>query len=154
MMSHKYSEFRRSFILNDLAATSALGAQIAAGLRPGTAVALEGELGTGKTALARAVLCARGLTEEAPSPSFSLVQSYDLPGLTIAHFDLYRIDHDDELAELGIEDALDQGAILIEWPRRASGLLPDDTLFVHLTSGVQGQRQVELSGPQRWKSYF
>jgi tRNA threonylcarbamoyl adenosine modification protein YjeE len=153
-MSHTSSEFRRSFVLNDLAATGALGAQIAAGLRRGTAVALEGELGTGKTALARAVLSARGLKEEAPSPSFSLVQSYDLPGLTISHFDLYRIDHDDELAELGIEDALDQGAILIEWPQRASGLLPDDTLFVHLASGAQGQRYVELNGPPRWASYF
>jgi tRNA threonylcarbamoyl adenosine modification protein YjeE len=153
-MSHKSSEFRRRFVLNDLAATGALGARIAAGLRRGTAVALEGELGTGKTALARAVLRAQGLKEEAPSPSFSLVQSYDLPGLTVAHFDLYRIDHDAELAELGIEDALDQGAILIEWPKRASGLLPEDTLFVHLASGIHGLRYVELNGPQRWASYF
>lgn len=153
-MNHWPSEFRRSLVLNDLTATGALGAKIAAGLRRGTAVALDGELGTGKTALARAVLRARGLKEEAPSPSFSLVQSYDLSGLTISHFDLYRIEHDAELPELGIEDALDHGAILIEWPQRAYGLLPDDTLLVHLVSGAQGQRHVELSGPLRWAKYF
>ncbi|MGC8535854.1 MAG: tRNA (adenosine(37)-N6)-threonylcarbamoyltransferase complex ATPase subunit type 1 TsaE [Rhizomicrobium sp.] len=153
-MSHTPPEFHRSLVLNDLAATGALGAQIAAGLRRGTAVALDGELGAGKTALARAVLRARGLKAEAPSPSFSLVQSYDLPGLTISHFDLYRIEHDAELLELGIEDALDQGAILMEWPQRASDLLPDDTLFVHIVNGTQGKRHVELCGPQRWANYF
>jgi tRNA threonylcarbamoyladenosine biosynthesis protein TsaE len=153
-MSHKPSEFHRRLVLNDLAETGALGAQIAAGLRRGTAVALDGELGTGKTALARAVLRARGLKGEAPSPSFSLVQSYDLPELTISHFDLYRIEHDDELAELGIEDALDLGAILIEWPRRAYGLLPDDTLVVHFSNGALDERHVELCGPQRWAAYF
>ena len=153
-MSHTPPEFHRSLVLNDLAATGALGAQIAAGLHRGTAVALAGELGAGKTALARAVLRARGLKTEAPSPSFSLVQSYDLPGLTISHFDLYRIERDAELLELGIEDALDQGAILMEWPQRASGQLPDDTLFVHIVSGTQGKRHVELCGPQRWANYF
>ena len=153
-MNHKSSEFRHSLVLNDLVATGALGERIAAGLRRGTSVALDGELGTGKTALARAVLLARGLKEDAPSPSFSLVQSYDLPGLMVSHFDLYRIEHNEELVELGIEDALEQGAILIEWPQRALDLLPEDTLFVHLTTGAQGQRHVELNGPRRWASYF
>lgn len=153
-MRHNPSEFHRNLVLKDLVATGALGAQIAAGLRRGTAVALDGELGVGKTALARAILAARGLKEAAPSPSFSLVQVYDLPDLTISHFDLYRIEQDSELTELGIEDALDSGAVLIEWPQRASDLLPDDTLIVQLVTGSQGERRVELTGPTRWTEFF
>ena len=89
---HKDSQgFEQTYILGDLAATDALGARIAASLRVGDVIALQGELGAGKTTLARAILRALGVKEVVPSPTFTLVQSYDTARLTVQHFDLYRI---------------------------------------------------------------
>src|ERR1700759_5523074 len=85
----------------DPAATMALGGRIAKGLETGDAVALEGDLGAGKTTLARAILRALGVTEDVPSPTFMLVQIYETPRLTIRHYDLYRIESPSEMDELG-----------------------------------------------------
>ncbi|MGH6870504.1 MAG: tRNA (adenosine(37)-N6)-threonylcarbamoyltransferase complex ATPase subunit type 1 TsaE [Rhizomicrobium sp.] len=136
--------------LPDLAATEALGARIAGGLRAGDAVALAGDLGAGKTALARAVLRALGVAEDVPSPTFTLVQIYETPALTVSHFDLYRIKSESELDELGFDDALAAGAALIEWPERAPHRIPDDALHVALASTGEGARLATLSGPRRW----
>jgi hypothetical protein len=142
--------FRKEFALPDLDTTARLGASIANGLAPGDAVALWGDLGAGKTTLARAILNALGVKEDVPSPTFTLVQSYETCP-KIAHFDLYRLKNARELEELGFDDALDGGAVLVEWPERAPEALPPETLHVRL--GAQDSaRRARLTGPARWKS--
>ena len=147
----KISEtFRGEFPLPDLAATARLGAGIAGGLGCGDAVALWGDLGAGKTTLARAILAALGVAEDVPSPTFTLVQSYDTSP-KVAHFDLYRLKSGRELEELGFDDALADGAVLVEWPERAPEALPPEALHVRL--GVRdGVRTARLTGPARWES--
>ena len=135
--------------LPDLAATATLGAAIAARLAPGDAVLLKGDLGSGKTTLARAILAALGVTENVPSPTFTLVQAYDTAGLTVSHYDLYRLKRESELEELGLDEALDQGAALIEWPERAESRLPADALTAALDADKE--RRAVLEGPARWQ---
>ncbi len=143
--------FRQSFALPDLDATARLGAGIAGGLGAGDCVALWGDLGAGKTTLARAILRALGVTEDVPSPSFTIVQSYDTARLAVSHYDLYRIKSAREMRELGFEDALLDGAALVEWPERAPEALPPDALHVRLAL-TEGVRQARLTGPGRWES--
>ncbi|HMO76012.1 MAG TPA: tRNA (adenosine(37)-N6)-threonylcarbamoyltransferase complex ATPase subunit type 1 TsaE [Sphingopyxis sp.] len=104
----------------NLADADRIGGAIGAALLPGDVVLLSGDLGAGKTTLARAMLKARGLAGEAPSPTFAIVQPYAPPevDLPIAHVDLYRIEDESELIELGLDDYLHDGALLIEWPER------------------------------------
>src|SRR5271170_7489698 len=92
--------------------TANLGRRIASEIGRGDSIALEGDLGAGKTTLARAILRALGATGEIPSPSFTLVQQYDTPRLKVAHCDFYRIEDPAEVDELGLEDALMEGAAL------------------------------------------
>jgi tRNA threonylcarbamoyladenosine biosynthesis protein TsaE len=133
--------------LPDLAATEALAARAARLARPGDALLLEGSLGAGKSAFARAFLRAAagepGL--EVPSPSFTLVQAYDLPAGTAHHFDLYRLSGPDELEELGWEEARD-GIVLVEWPQRLEYLAPADALRLRLDPGEGDARIATLSG--------
>jgi len=150
-MAAENETFRGSRALPDLAATGALGAAIAAGLGAGDAVALWGDLGAGKTTLARAVLRALGVEEDVPSPTFTLVQTYDTPRLTVSHFDLYRLKDPRELEELGFDAALEDGAVLVEWPERAPEALPADALHVRLGMSDMG-RVARMTGPARWKS--
>lgn len=142
--------FRGEFALPDLDATARLGGGIARGLKAGDAVALWGDLGTGKTTLARAILRALGVTGDVPSPTFTLVQNYGTEP-AIAHFDLYRLKQAREMEELGFEDALTQGAVLVEWPERAPQMLPPDALHVRLRHEA-GARNARLTGPARWES--
>jgi tRNA threonylcarbamoyladenosine biosynthesis protein TsaE len=145
--------FETILTLNDETVTAELGARIAAALRPGDVVALSGELGAGKTALARAILRALGVTGHVPSPTFTLVQSYETPGLVVHHFDLYRIEDEHELRELGLDDAKEEGAVLIEWPDKG---MPkawrSEALSVALTALSETGRQAKLAGPSRWRS--
>lgn len=123
--------------LPDLAATERLAAQLAKLARPGDAILLEGPLGAGKSALARAFLraAAGDPALEVPSPSFTLVQGYDLPGgVEAQHFDLYRLSGPAEVAELGWHDAR-RGIVLVEWPDRLGHLRPPDALAVTLAHG-------------------
>ena len=124
-----------SIHLADEAATASLAATIARAGRPGDVIALSGDLGAGKTSFARAFIRALGRgDEDVPSPTFTLVQTYELPAATIWHFDLYRLERADDVLELGFEDAAAEGGIvLVEWPDRAGGLLPRDRLDLSLT---------------------
>src|SRR5215217_6892747 len=119
--------------LPDEAATAALAARIAALARPGDVIALRGELGAGKTSLARAFIRARGGAGEVPSPTFTLVQVYEFGDAAIWHFDGYRLRDPDEAWELGIEDAFRDGISLIEWPERLGPLLPPRRLEITLS---------------------
>ncbi len=132
-------------------ATAWLGAQIAAGLGRGDAVGLEGDLGSGKTTLARAILRSLGVEETVPSPTFTLVQTYETKRLPIRHYDFYRIEDAAELDELGLDEALDEGAALIEWPERALERLPPGMLHVKLGIDEGGTRRADISGPSRWQ---
>ena len=134
-MADRIEGFFGHFPLPDLAATGRLAARIAAGLRAGSSVALKGELGAGKTTLARAILRDLGVTEHVPSPTFTLVQSYETAKGPVFHFDLYRI-----------EEAL------VEWPERAEGLLPEDILNVTLE--LNAERSATISGAAYWKTYL
>jgi tRNA threonylcarbamoyl adenosine modification protein YjeE len=137
--------------LKDEAATAALGAAIARDLRAGDAILLKGELGSGKSTLARAILRALGVREYIPSPSFTLMQTYETPRLTVRHFDLFRISAASELQELGIEDALADGAVLLEWPERIGGERPCDALEIELAATSETSRKATLRGPERWR---
>ncbi|MBV9045716.1 MAG: tRNA (adenosine(37)-N6)-threonylcarbamoyltransferase complex ATPase subunit type 1 TsaE [Alphaproteobacteria bacterium] len=148
-MSKDSQSFETTVALPDLAATDGLGARIAAGLGVGDAVALEGDLGAGKTTLARAILRHLGVTEDVPSPTFTLVQEYETARIAVRHYDLYRIEKASEMEELGLEDALNGGAALIEWPERAPSFLPPDRLHVALAL-KDGARRARITGPQRW----
>lgn len=133
--------------LPDLAATEALGARLARLLRPGDAVLLDGPLGAGKTALARALLrtLAADPALDVPSPSYTLVQTYDTPVGPVHHFDLWRLDGPDAVIELGWDEARD-GVVLVEWPDRLGPLRPYDALDVALRPGPNEARTAELAG--------
>ena len=130
-----------SMSLADETATAALGATLAQRLRPGDVVGLQGELGSGKTTLARAILRAAAGDPEliVPSPTFTLVEVYETPRGTFWHFDLYRLDAPEQVFELGWEEALAEGIVLIEWPQRLGDLLPKH-LSVTLEVDGDGRR--------------
>jgi tRNA threonylcarbamoyladenosine biosynthesis protein TsaE len=139
--------------LADEAATEALARALAPCLRQGDVVALRGELGAGKTAFARAVIrtVMRAEGEEVPSPTFTLVQTYDAPLWRLFHFDLYRIKHPDELIEIGWDEALADGVALVEWPERAGSSLPPRRLDVTLGFGANfDSRTVRLLPNAGW----
>ncbi len=137
--------------LHTASMTEALGAAVGRALRAGEAILLWGPLGAGKTTLARGLI--RALThpdEEAPSPTFTLVQTYDGPAFAIAHLDLYRLSGPEETRELGLDEALEEGAAVIEWPERLEGRLPPDRLDIRLRMVGEG-RMAELERHGRWK---
>ena len=137
------------------AATTALAERISAEAITGDVVALFGDLGSGKTAFARAFINARTDTpEDVPSPTFTLVQTYEFPGpdgvIPVYHFDLYRIEHTDEIEELGMDDAFTDGISLIEWPERLDRL-PGNRLDVVLNHGDDAERrQAVLTSHGSW----
>jgi tRNA threonylcarbamoyladenosine biosynthesis protein TsaE len=137
--------------LKDEAATAALARRLAPHLHPRDVVALNGDLGSGKTSFARALIRAlsgrEGSQREVPSPTFTLVQSYGTPAGTIHHFDLYRIQSPDELTEIGWDEALADGIVLVEWPERAGTLLPADRLDVTLSFGAGGDARFAVLQP-------
>ncbi len=133
--------------LPDIAATQALAGRIAALARPGDAILLEGELGAGKTEFARAFIRAAAdqPTLEVPSPTFTLVQSYDVPVGLLHHFDLWRLSGPSDLSELGWDEAR-EGIVLVEWPERLGGQRPADALTIALRITGATSRCAMLSG--------
>ena len=134
--------------LPDESATQRLGQALAGALRPGDALCLTGPLGAGKSTLARALI--RALTspeEEVPSPTFTLVQFYGGPDFPVAHFDLYRLTDPDEAYEIGLEEALEDGAALIEWPQRLEGRLPANRLAIEITPSQDGEARRAILVP-------
>ena len=122
--------------LPDAAATEAAGRALAAALAPGDAVLLSGDLGAGKSTLARAAILALlaedGREEDVPSPSFTLVQTYDAARGEIRHADLHRLSGPEGCAELGLEDAFEDAVCFVEWPDRLGPLTPPRRLSLHL----------------------
>lgn len=138
--------------LPDEEATRALGARLAAMLRPGDIVALWGDLGAGKSTLARGLIqAAMGEEIEVPSPTFTLVQIYELPNYDLWHMDLYRLEKPEDVFELGIEDAFVEAVTVIEWPGRMGAYLPLHRLDIRIVqSGAEGEdggRRAEFSAP-------
>src|SRR5260221_885201 len=142
----------RSIILADDAATAALAAGLARQARSGDVLTLSRPLGAGKTSFARAFIAALGVRDEVPSPTFTLVQTYETAVATVWHFDLYRLTGPDEVHELGLDEALIDGIVLIEWPERLGTLLPRERLDVVLQPGAGvDSRQATLHGTARWQ---
>ena len=131
--------FSFTVALADEQATSRLMVDIAALVEPGDLITLSGDLGAGKTTFARAMIrhLSGDETVEVPSPTFTLMQAYDLPRFTLVHADLYRLSGPAELSELGFEDIAERAVTLLEWPDRAAGFLPADRLDVALTLSPQ-----------------
>jgi N-acetylmuramate 1-kinase len=134
--------------LENAAATELLGEDLARALKRGDVLALSGEIGAGKSTLARALI--RAIADEGalevPSPTFTLVQEYAVR-IPISHFDLYRLNDPDEARELGLSEAIETGICLIEWPERAGALLAQTCIRLELTETGSG-RTAAISGPQ------
>jgi len=138
--------------LPDEQATELFGRAIAPLLRPGDSIALFGTLGAGKTSLSRGILHGLGYQGEVGSPTFPIVQTYEPPdvALPVWHVDLYRIEHPHELEELGLDDALMDCVLLIEWPERLPALWPG-TLRLTLKHDPRGGRNLTAIVPTAWE---
>lgn len=123
--------------------TAAFAVRLGAGLTAGDTVLLEGSIGAGKTHFARSLIQSR-LTapEDVPSPTFTLVQTYEADGVEIWHSDLYRLTSPDEVIELGLIDAFDTAICLVEWPDRLGNLTPRDALTLRFTQGDSEDKRV------------
>ena len=132
--------------LPDLAAMDRLGARIAAQLRPGDVVALSGSLGSGKTTLARAIIAALGHAGEVPSPTFTIVETYDLDP-PLVHADFYRLERPREAEELGLDDYRDGAALIAEWPEKAGGFAHEPgCLSIALEIAGSGRKAIVEGG--------
>ena len=135
-------------------ATEDLAKRLAAELSTGKVFALSGDLGTGKTVFARALIreAARRVGArivEVPSPTYTLVQPYELPSLTIFHLDLYRLSAPEEAFELGLEDMLSEGAVIVEWPERIDNWLPVSCTRIHLEfCDCETMRRAHIHSPR------
>ncbi|NIJ16606.1 tRNA threonylcarbamoyladenosine biosynthesis protein TsaE [Sphingobium vermicomposti] len=139
-------------LLKDEPAMLALGRALAGLARIGDVIALEGGLGAGKTTLARGILEGLGLEEEAPSPSFAIVQPYDVPDvrLPVAHVDLYRLDSPDEAEELALDEYLMDSLLIVEWPDRLGDGAWPDALRLHIDIEPDGARRLTACVPDAW----
>ncbi|WP_448583022.1 tRNA (adenosine(37)-N6)-threonylcarbamoyltransferase complex ATPase subunit type 1 TsaE [Thermaurantiacus sp.] len=137
----------------DEAGLRAFGAELATRLRAGDAVLLSGELGAGKTTLARAILEGLGHVGEVPSPTFTLVEPYSAPPLRlpVLHADLYRLQPGAPIDDLGLDDVRDRGVLLVEWPERLQAGLFLDALRIRLEGAGGPTRRLTWEAPAAWK---
>lgn len=127
----------KEYILENIDETRAWARDFAATLSAPCVVALHGDLGMGKSEIARTIIqTLRGSDTVVPSPTFTIVQSYD----GISHFDLYRIEDTDELVEIGLEHSIENDITLIEWPEIASDILPENTLHIYISQHGNGRK--------------
>ena len=126
--------------------------RIAGQLQSGDVIALFGDLGTGKTTLGRGILKGLGFRGDVGSPTFPIVQTYEDLRPPVWHIDLYRIEAPSELSQLGLEEARDEVAMLIEWPERLGTALWPDSLRLHLTIERGGGRALTAQVPTAWES--
>ncbi|PZU13865.1 MAG: tRNA (adenosine(37)-N6)-threonylcarbamoyltransferase complex ATPase subunit type 1 TsaE [Sphingobium sp.] len=142
----------RSLTVEGEEAMLALGARIATQARIGDVVALYGGLGAGKTTVARGILAALGLEGEAPSPSFAIVQPYDVPEvrLPVAHVDLYRLEDAEDAAELALGDYLMDSLLIVEWPERLGDALWPHSLRLTIDTLEDGARRLTADVPDAW----
>ncbi len=139
----------RSIDLPNLEAMDALGARIAGKLRAGDVVALSGPLGSGKTTLARAIIAALGHRGEVPSPTFTIVETYDLDP-PLVHADFYRLESPREAEELGLDDYREGAALIAEWPERVGGFADEPgCLSISLEIAGSGRKAI-VEGGQDW----
>jgi tRNA threonylcarbamoyladenosine biosynthesis protein TsaE len=136
-------------VLEGAEETEAFGARIAPLLRIGDVLALSGELGAGKTTLARGILRGLGFAGEVASPTFAIVIPYAL-AVPVRHVDLYRIEHESELEELGLDEAREEAALLIEWPERLGAASWPDSLLLSLARDGEGARALTARVPAAW----
>lgn len=140
-------------ILQDIAGTEEFGSRIAANLRPGDVVALSGGLGAGKTTLARAIISALGYDAEVPSPSFTIIETYDPPAvrLPVVHADFYRLVSPSDAAELGLADYRDGAVLIAEWPENAGGFGHDPACLQIVLEAAETGRIAIVSGGSAWQ---
>jgi tRNA threonylcarbamoyladenosine biosynthesis protein TsaE len=132
--------------------TEALGRRLAAQLRRGDVIALYGDLGAGKTTLARGILRGLGFEGDVASPTFPIVQPYEGLSPPLWHVDLYRIEDSAEIEELALDEALEDGALVIEWPERLGGQLWPDALRLTLSREGEGARALTAKVPAAWEA--
>ena len=138
--------------LPDLSAMEAYGIRIAAKLQPGDVVALSGGLGAGKTTLARAIIAALGHEGEVPSPTFTIVETYDHLRVPLVHADFYRLEHPSEAEEIGLDDYREGAALLAEWPDHAGGFAHEPTCLAITLETVGDGRQAIVKPGEAWQS--
>ena len=138
------------FFLGNEAETLRFGVRLAGMLKEGDVLALDGDLGMGKTTLSRGLI--KSLLpelEEVPSPTYTIVQTYETTGFLLWHFDLYRLEDPSEVIELGFEDAIED-VCLIEWPDKAGNYLPDARLTISLEAEGEGRLARLIAGSKDW----
>ncbi len=140
------------YILPDLEAMERFGADIARSLKPGDVIALEGGLGAGKTTLARAIIAALGYEGEVPSPTFTIIETYDAPPLRlpVAHADFYRLEDLSEVEEIGLDDYREDAALIAEWPDHAGGFAHEPACLSILLESAQDGRIAIARGGTDW----
>ena len=147
------SEDQYKLLFKNESETKFFAFQLAKIIQPKDVIALNGDLGTGKTVFARAFVEAVTGEVEVPSPTFTLLQSYEGVDVTVYHFDLYRIEDPNEVFELGIEEAFSDGVSIIEWPDRMAPYLPNQRLEIYLSNGCSNNaREFQiLAVGEKWK---
>ncbi len=134
----------KTLILKSTEDTNALGARLAEEAKPGTVIALTGDLGAGKTTLTKAIAKGLGISETLTSPTFTIVCEYDSGRLPLFHFDVYRVHDSEELFEIGFEDYMHKGGLcVIEWADLLEeGMLPEDTVRIKLSYGENDDERI------------
>ena len=137
--------------LKDEAATLAFGRKLGAALKPGDVVTLSGALSAGKTTLVRGLLAGMGHEGEVPSPSFAIVQPYEMLAPPVWHVDLYRIENAADLGELGLDDIRSDGVLIVEWPEHAGGDMWPNALALSLEVLENDARALTAGVPAAWE---